>query len=267
MAGSRPSKSGQAKAKSGGSKSGQSKSGQFQFAKQPGNKRRASGPSGVPPRTAVPGPVATDLGKLPRVYLERAFAKLAEENARLRREVLASSSLWQVAHQDPLTGLWNRRYADERLAEEVSRSKREPGYRFSVVVVDVDNLKHINDHIGHAAGDEALRWVAAFLRQGLRLHDICARLGGDEFLLILPTSGEKEALDFVARLNRRWRAAAERDASAAAISVGTASFPTDGATLPDLLAVADDAMYAHKHRRKPAATGVLRAVRPQVTRI
>jgi diguanylate cyclase (GGDEF)-like protein len=166
-----------------------------------------------------------------------------------------------------LTGLWNRRYADERLAEEVSRSKREAGYRFSVVVVDVDNLKRINDHIGHAAGDQALRWVAAFLREGLRLHDICARLGGDEFLLILPASGEKEAFDFVDRLNRRWRAAADRDDTAAAISVGTASFPTDGRTLADLLAVADDAMYAHKQRRKPAETRLAKTARSQVTRI
>lgn len=211
--------------------------------------------------------VSQDLGKLPRVYLERAFAKLAEENARLRREVLASSSLWQVAHQDPLTGLWNRRYADERLAEEVSRSRRETSYRFSVVVVDVDNLKRINDQIGHAAGDQALRWVATFLREGLRLHDVCARLGGDEFLLILPASGAPEAREFVARLDRRWRAAAERDRGAAAISVGTASFPADGTTLTDLLAVADDAMYAHKQRRKPAETGLLKAARSQVTRI
>jgi diguanylate cyclase (GGDEF)-like protein len=237
--------------------------------KPSGGKRRAGGQTAAGRRSAhtPAGPLAPDLGKLPRVYLERAFTKLAEENARLRREVLASSSLWQVAHQDPLTGLWNRRYADERLAEEVSRSRREASYRFSVVVVDVDNLKRINDRIGHAAGDQALRWVAAFLREGLRLHDICARLGGDEFLLILPASGENEALEFVGRLNRRWRAAAERDPSVAAISVGTASFPTDGTTLPDLLAVADDAMYAHKQRRKPAETGLPKAARPQVTRI
>ena len=204
-------------------------------------------------RTDKPGTGAatSPLGKLPRAYLERAFAKLAEENARLRREVLASSSLWQVAHQDALTGLWNRRYMDERLAEEVSRSKREAKYRFSVVVVDVDNLKRINDEVGHAAGDEALRWVAQFLREGLRLHDICARLGGDEFLLLLPACGEKDARDFIERLNRRWRAAAERDASIVAISIGSASYPTQGSTLSDLLSVADDAMYTQKRLRNP----------------
>ena len=141
---------------------------------------------------------------------------------------------------------------DERLAEEMSRSKRESGYRFSVIVVDVDNLKRINDQIGHAAGDEALRWVAQFLREGLRLHDICARLGGDEFLLILPACGDKDAHDFIERLHRRWRASAERDASVAAISVGSASYPTHGSTLPELLAVADDAMYTQKRRRNPA---------------
>lgn len=216
---------------------------------------------GAPGRKGSPwtGPAPPPLGKLPRVYLERAFTRLAEENARLRREVLASSSLWQVAHQDPLTGLWNRRYTDERLAEEMSRSKRERGYRFSVVVVDVDNLKRINDQVGHAAGDEALRWVARFLREGLRLHDICGRLGGDEFLLILPACGDKDAHDFIDRLNRRWHAAAERDAGIASISIGAASYPTHGSTLPELLAVADDAMYAQKRRRNPSRPAALRS--------
>lgn len=225
---------------------------------RPAKRRRRAGSSDrkeSPGTGSPPSPV----GKLPRAYLERAFAKLAEENARLRREVLASSSLWQVAHQDALTGLWNRRYMDERLAEEISRSKREARYRFSVVVVDVDNLKRINDQVGHAAGDEALRWVAQFLREGLRLHDTCARLGGDEFLLLLPACGEKDARDFIERLNRRWRAAAERDANIVGISIGAASYPTQGTTLPDLLAVADDAMYTQKRLRNPPRPAVLAA--------
>jgi diguanylate cyclase len=263
MAGSRSDKTG--KSSSSRSSGGKGRAG---GAQRGSNVTRAPNvPSGAKSRRDAErelwaGPAPPPIGKLPRVYLERAFAKLAEENARLRREVLASSSLWQVAHQDPLTGLWNRRYADERLAEEMSRSKRETGYRFSVVVVDVDNLKRINDHVGHAAGDEALRWVAGFLREGLRLHDICARLGGDEFLLILPASGDKETHEFVDRLNRRWRAAAERDATAAAVSIGTASFPTHGSTIPGLLAVADDAMYAQKRRRNPNLAAPPRKAQP-----
>lgn len=213
------------------------------------------------------GPTPLPLHELPRAELERAFVKLAEENARLRREVLANGSLWQVAHQDVLTGLWNRRYADDRLAEEMSRSRRENRYRFAVVVVDVDNLKRINDQAGHAAGDEALRLVAGFLREGLRLHDICARLGGDEFLLVLPACGEKEAQNFLDRLERRWRAAAEQNAALPPISAGAASYPAQGANVPDLLAVADDAMYAQKRRRNPVHALGGQATPTQVTRI
>ncbi len=190
--------------------------------------------------------------RLPRAHLEEAFARLSEENVRLRKEVLASRSLWQIAHQDPLTALWNRRYADERLAEEMSRAKREVGYRFALVAIDVDNLKRINDQMGHASGDEALRWVARFLKQGLRGHDLCCRLGGDEFLLVLPGSGEQECRDLVERLHRRWWSAAQTDKGAVAISIGGASFPAHGSTVDALLGVADNAMYENKCRQDPA---------------
>jgi diguanylate cyclase (GGDEF)-like protein len=186
--------------------------------------------------------------RLSRAHLEEAFARLTEENERLRDELVATSSLWQIAHQDPLTELWNRRYADQRLAQEMSRAKRETGYRFSMVVVDVDNLKHINDHAGHRAGDRALQWVARFLNQDLRGHDLCCRLGGDEFLLVLPGSGEKECRDFVERLHRRWKAAAEEDRNAVPVSIGCASFPSQGSTVAVLLSIADHAMYANKRR-------------------
>jgi diguanylate cyclase (GGDEF)-like protein len=205
-----------------------------------------------PPRGGSAGVAARSALRLPRAHLEQAIAKLTEENARLRREVLAHSGLWQIAHQDPLTALWNRRYADLRLAEELSRSKREKGYRFSMVLVDVDHLKRINDQLGHAAGDEALRWVATFLKQGLRTHDLCCRLGGDEFLLILPASGAKECGDLVERIRRRWRIAVAADGRAVALSMGTASFPSQGTTVASLLALADDAMYENKRRQDPS---------------
>ncbi len=180
------------------------------------------------------------------------LAKLTEENARLKCQITADSTLWQIAHQDPLTTLWNRRYADLRLAEEISRARREGGYRFSMVLIDVDDLKRVNDQNGHAAGDEALRWVAAFLREGLRGHDLCCRIGGDEFLLILPASGEQECADLVARIRRRFRDPASANGATITVSIGTASFPTQGTTVETLLGVADDGMYADKRRRDPA---------------
>jgi diguanylate cyclase (GGDEF)-like protein len=209
----------------------------------------AEGRNGSRERQAA---AAKSASRLPRAHLEEAFARLTEENERLRQEVMAHSSLWQIAHQDPLTKLWNRRYADDRLAEEMSRAKREVGYRFSMVLVDVDHLKRINDQKGHASGDEALKWVAGFLKNGLRGHDLCCRMGGDEFLLVLPTSGARECQELVERLRRRWRTAADANESVVPVSMGTASFPDQGQTVASLLSVADEAMYENKRFEDPS---------------
>jgi diguanylate cyclase (GGDEF)-like protein len=193
---------------------------------------------------------------------DRKLARLTETNARLRRQLAEPEPFWRIAHQDPLTELWNRRYADVRLAEEFGRAQTVVGYTFSVVVADVDDLKRINDRDGHAAGDQALKWAATFLTGGLRADDVCCRIGGDEFLLILPACGENECRRFVKRLRVRWQADARADergsAQAVAISVGTASYPTHGATVEVLCAVADAAMYEDKRRtRSRSATGRL----------
>ena len=184
---------------------------------------------------------------------DRKLARLSEANARLKRQLAERASFWRIAHQDSLTGIWNRRYADVRLAEEMERAARISGYRFSVLVADVDDLKGINDRRGHAAGDQALRWVAGFLCQGLRSDDVCSRIGGDEFLLILPGCGVDECRRFVKRLRTRWQVEAQAreraGARAVTVSLGAASYPVDGATPEALCAVADGAMYGEKRRQ------------------
>jgi diguanylate cyclase (GGDEF)-like protein len=184
----------------------------------------------------------------------RKLARLAEANARLRRRLAEQASFWRIAHQDPLTELWNRRYADDRLAEEVLRAGDDDGYRFSLVLVDVDDLKKLNDQRGHAAGDQALKWVARFLAGALRVDDVCCRIGGDEFLLILPGSGPDECRDFVKRLRHEWLQEARAHQHAVAVSLGTASYPTHGATGEALCAVADASMYEDKRRRGRTAS-------------
>ncbi len=178
----------------------------------------------------------------------RKLARLAEANARLRRRLAEQASFWRIAHQDPLTDLWNRRYADERLAEEMSRAGDDDGYRFSLIVADVNDLKRINDQDGHAAGDQALKWVARFLGGGLRADDVCCRTGGDEFLLILPGSGAEECRAFVKRLRGEWRHESRAHAHAVAVSLGTATYPTHGATVEVLCSAADASMYEDKRR-------------------
>jgi len=188
---------------------------------------------------------------------DRKLARLSEANARLRRQLAERASFWRIAHQDPLTGVWSRRYADVRLAEEMERAARIPGYRFSVLVADVDDLKGINDSRGHAAGDQALRWVARFLSSGLRAEDVCCRMGGDEFLLILPGCGGDECRRFVKRVRARWQVEAQiqkrAGAQAVAVSIGMASYPVDGVTAEALCAVADRAMYEEKRRTGSAS--------------
>jgi diguanylate cyclase len=185
---------------------------------------------------------------------DRKLARLSEANARLRRQLAERASFWRIAHQDPLTGVWNRRYADVRLAEEMERTARSPGYRFSVLVADVDELKGINDRRGHAAGDRALRWVAGFLSHGLRADDVCCRIGGDEFLLILPGCGGDECRRFVKRVRARWQLEAHAQrreqeragVQAVGFSIGAASYPSHGTTAEALCAAADASMYEEK---------------------
>jgi diguanylate cyclase (GGDEF)-like protein len=108
---------------------------------------------------------------------------------RLRRQLAEkqghSDLLRNLAMLDPLTGLYNRRFAEQRLASEVSRSERK-GHPLTVLTLDLNNFKEINDTYGHAAGDLVLQEFAAHLNKVIRGSDLAVRLGGDEFLVVLP---------------------------------------------------------------------------------
>ncbi len=183
---------------------------------------------------------------------DRRLARLTETNARLRRQLAEQESFWRIAHQDPLTELWNRRYADMRLGEELARAGTVAGYRFSVVVVDVDDLKRINDRDGHAAGDLALKWVAAFLTR------VCgpttSAAGSRRRVPADPSAcGADECRRFVKRVRAKWQADARAEARfgsrTVGVSVGPASYPVHGTTVEALCAAADAAMYREKRRR------------------
>lgn len=175
---------------------------------------------------------------------------LIRENANLRREIAELEAYRTLAYRDQLTGLWNRRYFTERLNEELSRTRRRPERRFGLMVVDVNDLKTINDDRGHSEGDLVLRWVGEFLERSLRAHDVCCRIGGDEFAAIFPditTSGGTSLL-------RRLQVALARANAAMpfpiGLSFGIATCPEDGSTQDELIRVADDAMYEDKRRQK-----------------
>lgn len=200
---------------------------------------------------------------------ERTLAHLAsllEEKDGLTRELTqANERLDRLAATDELTALPNRRALFQTLDRDVGRSVRD-GSHLSLVLLDLDHFKRVNDTYGHPAGDEVLRLVASVLRGGIRAGDLAARYGGEEFALILPATSGARAVAVAERLRRR--IAAEEIALDHATVRVTASFGVAsgrGASLAGgastLLEQADEALYRAKSdgrdcvRRATASNG------------
>jgi diguanylate cyclase (GGDEF)-like protein len=176
--------------------------------------------------------------------------RLRRKNATLRRTLARLLAFRAMAYRDPLTGLRNRRYFDERLAEEVERAHRNFGGGPSVIAIDINSFKQINDLEGHRAGDEVLKWVAAFLESTTRSYDICCRTGGDEFMAILPATGEDGCARLIQRLREKLSRTNRKLGRALGLSIGSASWSGAGTTVEALVAAADAAMYLDKRRQK-----------------
>lgn len=168
-------------------------------------------------------------------------AAIALKNAELVEE------LHSAATTDELTGLYNRRAVEERLAAELSRGSRHQLHT-SVVLIDIDRFKPINDTLGHAAGDALLVHMASILRTQCRTLDAVGRLGGDEFLVVLPMTKTDEAMVFINRVRKQVAAIGEThpEFGRQTVSLGLAESPTHGGTASDLLAAADAALYRAK---------------------
>jgi diguanylate cyclase (GGDEF)-like protein len=151
-----------------------------------------------------------------------------------------------MAVSDSLTGLANYRRLIGVIEAELDRSRRTQR-PFSIVLLDMDGLKTINDQYGHLTGSRALVRIGKILRNHSRAIDTAARYGGDEFALVLPEAGKDIASRVVSRI--RERLSAEPEHPALSVSAGVAAFPEDGDTPEKLLGAADRALYAMKHRR------------------
>jgi diguanylate cyclase (GGDEF)-like protein len=195
----------------------------------------------------------------------RLASRVTEQAAAVVYNAIIFEQTQEDSLTDPLTGLPNTRFLFMHLSRELARSSRL-GSSLALLVLDLDNLKDINDGYGHHVGDRALREVASVLRNAIRPYDICVRYGGDEFIVVLSECGVEEceakrielqraveALPFEARGGRR---------ILMGISVGAAVFPLDGDTYEGLLATADSRMYRDKGFRKSTAA---RIERPRVS--
>jgi diguanylate cyclase (GGDEF)-like protein len=153
---------------------------------------------------------------------------------------------------DALTGLPNTRFLTMHITQELARAARQ-GSELTLLVIDLDDFKRVNDTAGHHIGDRLLREVAHTLRAGVRSYDVCARYGGDEFLVMLPECGlgevEARSRELEAALARISVEAGDRRFRAR-VSLGAAVFPSDGESFEALLAAADKRMYANKDREK-----------------
>ena len=185
----------------------------------------------------------TETLSLFRLYAAQVAIAIA--NARLLGESR------RLASDDPLTGLTNRRVLVERLEAETAEARRH-GDAFCVILCDVDGLKGVNDSAGHLVGDSVLRSIAGTLRSTARTEDVVARFGGDEFVLLLPRTDPEAARALVVRLQRElpeetylWGGLPH---ALPRVSFGIAAFPEDGLLADQLIAKADERMYADKVR-------------------
>jgi diguanylate cyclase (GGDEF)-like protein/PAS domain S-box-containing protein len=174
------------------------------------------------------------------VGVARDATQRREKHAQLREQTI----------RDPLTGLFNRRYLDESLRRELLRAKRD-GQPLSLLMIDIDHFKRLNDTHGHQAGDEVLKRLGELIRRGARRADLPCRYGGEEFLLVLPDMSAEDA----AGCAEEWRMAFANEridfdgriVLSATFSAGVATCPANGNSCEGLIRAADQALYAAKN--------------------
>ena len=203
-----------------------------------------------------------------RRYTDDELA-LATSLAELAGEAVRGAKLLRrlrgLSETDALTGLANRRKIYDFLGPVQARAARNGG-QYSMIMLDIDAFKSLNDAHGHQAGDAVLKQVAGALRQHTRASDIVGRYGGDEFLLILPDASAHEASALAEKLREALASQAcltpEGEPFPLRASFGIAAYPRDGRDAHDLVGAADANLYASKRRGGDAVTGGDSDVRP-----
>ncbi len=179
--------------------------------------------------------------------VEEATGDLA---AALKELEAANAKLKELSFKDEVTGLFNRRFFSIRLEEEINRYRRF-NHPVSVILLDLDGFKAVNDELGHAAGDETLRDVAQLLLKHSRGINVIARYGGDEFVILLVETAKSGARRYAERMREAVSTQAFAHGQRITASFGVASLPEDTAVSPgELVRAADEALYAAKRAGK-----------------
>jgi diguanylate cyclase (GGDEF)-like protein len=155
------------------------------------------------------------------------------------------SQVQMQARTDSLTGLYNHRYLQERLEREVKLADRNND-NVSLILLDLDHLKRINDTLGHRTGDAALRHVAAIMQKTVREVDVCVRYGGEEFVILLPQCSREDAISVAERLRESIASSPLQRAGQVTASIGVATYPLSAKSKDELIEMADRAMYLAK---------------------
>lgn len=202
---------------------------------------------------------------------KQAQESLAQANeglqARLTEIGILQEQLRERAIRDPLTNLFNRRILGETLDHEMAKADRK-SYPVSLIMMDIDNFKSINDTYGHKAGDQALQSLADFILSCIRRSDTACRFGGDEFIIVMPETSVQSSYERAENIRQGVQSIQLTDIGIPgnlAVSIGIATYPVHGATREDLLRAADEALYAAKaqgRNRVVSATGNNLRVKP-----
>ena len=183
---------------------------------------------------------AFDPSDLPSLESVADICANAIQNARYFEKIR------HMAYVDGLTGLFNRRFFESKIEEEIERSKRYQG-AMSVIMMDVDQFKRLNDEFGHLLGDDILRQVSTICGQNLRKVDVACRFGGEEFAIILPETAGEQAFMVADKLRKVISQTVFPGVPhPITVTAGVASFPVNGSNRDELVRAADEALYAGK---------------------
>ena len=188
-----------------------------------------------------------------QIVIKRLRARISDHVGEMARLEVEAEALYQMAVQDPLTGLHNRRFAEQRLEAELARAQRQ-NQPFAVVLLDLDEFKKTNDNHGHLAGDLVLKEFADRLKRAVRFSDLPVRIGGDEFLVLLPDCRTDQVERMLARL-KQIHVDFHGEKIPITFSYGTVGYQP-GESAEVLLHRADQALYADKRARREQREGL-----------